>query len=106
MIFSVKAGKILPTHVRDLRGVIDREAAQIGVLISLHSPSPAMRSEAASAGTYKSPWGSHPRMHLLTVDELLSGTKIDMPPAGSQFKAAPRKLDDHEQGTLPMPDSN
>lgn len=36
IIFSVKAGKTGPDHVRDLRGVIDRESAAIGAGIFLH----------------------------------------------------------------------
>ena len=36
IIFSVKAGKVQSSHVRDLVGVINRENAQIGVLISLN----------------------------------------------------------------------
>jgi hypothetical protein len=35
IIFSVKAGKLHATHVRDLVGVLDREKAEMGVLISL-----------------------------------------------------------------------
>jgi hypothetical protein len=41
-----------------------------------------MRQEAASAGFYKSMWGEHPRVQLLTVAELFAGKKIDMPPVG------------------------
>ncbi len=81
IIISVKAGNLSPAHVRDLRGVIERENAEIGVLLSFSSPSKPMRSEAAGAGFYKSPWGSHPRIQLLTVGELLKGARIDYPPA-------------------------
>lgn len=93
VIFSVKAGKVGVAAVRDLRGVLDREEAQMGVLISLNAPTSNMRAEAASVGTYRSPWGKHPRIQLVTVDELLDGARIDMPPVGSQYKvrAAPRK---------------
>ena len=48
-------------HVRDLRGVVDREKAEIGVLITLEDATRPMLTEAASADFYKSPWGSHPR---------------------------------------------
>ncbi len=40
-----------------------------------------MRADAASAGFYESLWGKHPRIQLLTVEELLSGKRIDYPPA-------------------------
>jgi DNA modification methylase len=38
IIISVKAGHLTPGYVRDLRGVVERERAQIGVLISLREP--------------------------------------------------------------------
>ena len=80
IIFSVKSGHLVPNYVRDLRGVVDREAAQIGVLLSFDDPSPGMRAEAASAGFYDSPWGArHPRLQLLTVGELLGGRGVDYP---------------------------
>ena len=73
VIFSVKAGTLHPSYVRDLRGVIDRENAQIGVLISMDPATKPMRAEAASAGFYKAPWGKeYPRLQLLTVEDLLS----------------------------------
>jgi hypothetical protein len=85
VIVSVKAGGVQVSHVRDLRGVIDRERAQIGVLISFNEPTQPMRQEAASAGFYDSPWGKHPRLQLLTGAELLAGKQIDMPAGGSQM---------------------
>lgn len=48
IIFSVKSGRLKAEYVRDLRGVIEREKAEIGVLLSLHPFSQAMRTEAAS----------------------------------------------------------
>jgi hypothetical protein len=42
--------------VRDLRGVIERERAALGVLITMAEPTRAMRAEAADAGIYTSPW--------------------------------------------------
>jgi DNA modification methylase len=92
IILSVKAGKVQVQHLYELRGVIDREDAQIGVLISLHPPTKPMRVEAASAGFYESPWRKHPRLQLLTVEELLNGAVIDMPPpqANVTFKRAPK----------------
>jgi hypothetical protein len=84
-IVSVKAGKVQVSHLRDLRGVLDREQAQIGVLLSLHPPTQPMRQEAASAGFYSSPWGQHPRMQILTVADLLDGRKLDMPAGGAHM---------------------
>ena len=95
IIFSVKAGKINAAHVRDLRGVVDREKAAIGVLISFQEPTREMRKEAASAGFYHSPgWNKdYPRLQLITVEELLAGRKIDYPPSKEvdvTYKRAPK----------------
>jgi DNA methylase/NACHT-associated inactive restriction endonuclease len=51
IVFSVKAGQnINVAHVRDLRGVIEREKAAIGVLITMEEPTKPMVKEAAEAG--------------------------------------------------------
>jgi len=95
IIFSVKGGHTQPKDIRDLSGVLKREKAQIGVLICMQKSTKQMRAEASSAGLYKSPWGTkHPELQILTVAELLSGKKVDMPPTGDMrtFKKA-RKAD-------------
>ena len=55
IILSVKSGHTGVAHVRDLRGVVDREDAETGTLITLEQPTQPMRTEAASAGFYESP---------------------------------------------------
>jgi len=93
IILSVKAGKLHANYVRDLEGVIGREKAEIGVLISFEKPTRPMRTEAASAEFYTSPWGQHPRIQLLTVEELLDGRGIDYPRTAGvnqTFKRAPK----------------
>jgi hypothetical protein len=53
-----------------------------------------MQQAAASAGFYQSPgWGTkHPRLQLLTIEDLLAGKKVDMPPTRDErtFKKAQR----------------
>jgi DNA modification methylase len=95
VIISVKAGEsINVAHVRDLEGVLTREGAEIGVLISMKEPTQPMRTEAASAGFYSSPgWHTkHPRLQLLTIADLLGGAAIDYPSRHGNvtFKKAPR----------------
>ena len=91
IIFSVKAGHVTVSQVRDLVGVVNREKAQIGVFLSLNSPTGPMRREAASAGFYKSPWGNHPCIQLLTIEDLLGGKGVDYPHAADvTFKKAQR----------------
>jgi DNA modification methylase len=91
IILSVKSGHLTAPYVRDLRGVIEREKAELGVLIALEEPTKLMMAEAAAAGFYKSPWGNHPRLQILTIAELLDGKRIDYPPTiNVTHKRAPR----------------
>jgi site-specific DNA-methyltransferase (adenine-specific) len=108
IILSVKAGKLHATYVRDLRGVMEREKAEICVLLALDEPTPKMRTEAASAGFYTSPWGQHPRLQIVTVGELLAGKRLDIPPirqTSVTYKRAPKvTLKAAEQSSLYNPD--
>ena len=95
VIISVKAGKTGAAHVRDLKGVLERERAAIGVLISMQHPTAPMQTEAATSGFYESTtWGRrYPKVQLLTVEELLQGKRIEMPPirqVDATFKKAPK----------------
>jgi hypothetical protein len=93
IIFSVKSGNLKMDYVRALRGVIERENAEIGAFISMKPFSGPMRAEAAKAGFYHSPWGTtHPHLQLLTIEEILSGKKVDYPQsrANVTFKKAPK----------------
>ena len=107
-LISVKAGHLMANHVRDLRGVVDREKAAIGVLISMEDPTKPMQTEAVTTGFFESKtWGKkYPKIQLLTIAELLAGKKIDMPPirqVGATFKKAERfKADEGEQIELKM----
>ena len=58
---------------------MEREKDVISVLLTLDEPTNAMRTEAASAGFYKSPWGEHPCLQIVTVGELLAGHHLDIP---------------------------
>jgi len=95
VILSVKAGGIHRSHVHELRGVVEREKAAIGVLISMEDPTRQMKEEAVTAGFFESKtWGKkYPKIQLLTIAELLAGKKIEMPPirqVGATFKKAAR----------------
>jgi DNA modification methylase len=95
IILSVKAGHTGPHHVAELRGVVEREKAIIGVLLTMQQPTKAMIGEAAAAGFYTSPWGRHPRLQVLTVGNLLQGARIDAPPirqTSITYRRAPRVM--------------
>ena len=98
IILSVKAGRnIGVSMIRDLVGTVQRENAAIGVLITMHEPTKAMRTEAASAGHYTSPMGgTYPKIQILTIQQLLDGKGIDYPSrnqrADKTFKKAKRAI--------------
>ncbi len=104
VIISVKAGKTGAAHVRDLRGVIERDEAAIGVLISMQAPTAEMRKEAASAGFYRPSTleaKDYARMQLLTVADLLSGKDIAYPISERMtFKKAPKASGTFETPSL------
>ncbi|HET6246113.1 MAG TPA: DNA methyltransferase [Tepidisphaeraceae bacterium] len=95
IIISVKGGHATVSQVRDLRGVIEREGAAIGVFITLEPATAPMRKEAADAGFWQYTGignTKHPRLQILTIEELLAGKRIDMPAQQDirSFKQAPK----------------
>jgi len=76
IVVSVKGGHVTVNQVRDLKGVMEREKAPIGLFVCLEEPTAPMKKEAASAGLYRGGNGKdYPRLQLLTVAELLEGHK-------------------------------
>ena len=61
--------------VRDLRGVLERERADLGIFVCAASPSREMEREAAAAGVWTDPvtGACYPRLQLFTLPELFAG---------------------------------
>jgi len=109
IIIQVKGGKTGVKDVRDLRGVLHREQAAIGILISLQEATGPMETEAASVGFYehKTNKQKYPRLQLRTVKELMEGKGIERPSTvaatDETFKKAPKtKKKSAEQKELGM----
>ncbi len=109
VVISVKSGRTGVAHVRDLRGVVEREDAALGVLVTLQEPTRPMIAEAAKAGFYQLPWDEtqkFPKMQILTIEELLGGKQIECPPlhrAPATFKRAPKARNPKPQNNeLPL----
>jgi site-specific DNA-methyltransferase (adenine-specific) len=93
-IVSVKGGDNPGVKdVRDLIGVVQREKAPVGVLITLRDPTGPMKSEAAKAGTFECAWGKFQKIQIVTVKELLEGKNLKLPPqeAGGGLKQASKE---------------
>ena len=93
-IVSVKGGENVGVPmVRDLKGVLDREKAPIGVFLTLVPPTRPMEKEAASAGFYTLGERQYPRLQIITVEQALAGVRPAIPlvDTGAAFRRAARE---------------
>ena len=91
IILQVKGGHVGPSQIRDLKGTVERENAQIGAFITLEEPTRAMVKEATSAGFYHSKnWGrDYPKIQVLMIEDILKGGRgLEHPPTNITFKRA------------------
>src|SRR5665811_1628463 len=72
-LVSVKSGSVNSSQVRDLKGVLEREKAEIGLFVTLEEPSSPMQLEATTAGVYQSALSGrdYPSIQIITIRELL-----------------------------------
>jgi len=104
-LVSVKSGTVNSGMVRDLKGVLEREKAEIGLFVTLDEPSGPMHLEATTAGVYHSELSGrdYQRIQILTIRELLEEhRRPDLPllvlPAYQQAERVAKKA--AEQGEL------
>ena len=96
MVLSVKGGKLEPKYVRELRGVLEREAhTPMGGFICLQAPTIGMMEEAVKAGGYEYQGKSYACLQIRTIEELLTGKGFDTP---SQVQT----LNWEKQGSFPF----
>jgi len=104
VVVSVKGGgNVGVGMVRDLIATVEREGAKVGVFLTLEEPTTRMRVEATAAGFYESPLhGKFAKIQILTVEDLLSGSKPHLPWIDSSiFRKAKREKSD-KQGDLDL----
>ena len=91
-LVQVKSGHVSSRDIRDLRGTVEREGAAMGIFITLEEPTRDMVTEALSSDYYHSKiWQKdYPRIQILTIEQLLAGASVNMPPRehGQTFKQA------------------
>jgi DNA modification methylase len=76
-IISVKGGQhVNPDMVRALKGVVQREDADMGIFICLEPPTKDMRTEAATAGLIDLHGGPRSRLQIVTVKDLINGPNL------------------------------
>ncbi|MGD0794339.1 MAG: DNA methyltransferase [Dehalococcoidales bacterium] len=104
VIVQVKSGHVGVDVIKVLKTTAANEA--MGVLISLEPPTKPMQAEAMEAGYYHSDiWNKdYPKIQILTIEEILQGKQVDMPPqkqTSVAFAKAPKvKMKQGKQLTL------
>lgn len=105
IVVSVKGGDhVSVTMIRDLKAVVEREKAQIGLFVTLAPPTKPMTTEAVAAGFYHSThFGDFPKIQILTIEGLLNGSERPRYPdmsGGQTFKKAVREKSLSDQPDL------
>lgn len=106
VVVQVKSGNVTVKEIRDLKGVMERDKAVIGVFVTLREPTKPMKDEAIAAGFYEPEiFGGtrkYPRLQILTIRGLLEETeRLQIPRlALDTFKKAERK----SKGTKMQPE--
>ncbi len=92
VLVQVKSGHVQARDIRDLLGTLGNEGGEIGVFVTLEKATREMERAAVIAGMYHSPgWGQdYPKVQILTIEDLLHGAEIKMPPPHGTFKQAQR----------------
>lgn len=92
-IVSVKGGKHLnPGMVQALDGAVNQLGAEMGIFVCLGKPTKGMRDVANKSGsfTYELSGAKYPRIQVLTIAELLTGKRPQMPTPINPYKKAKR----------------
>jgi len=81
IIVSVKGGqRLTPSMVRDLKGTVTRENAELGIFICIKEPTPEMKREASTGGIFETPVGTkHPKIQIYTIRDYFDGRLPDLP---------------------------
>jgi hypothetical protein len=82
---------------------LERGKAALGVFTTPEPPSQKREAAAVSAGFYLPPgWNQkYRRIRNLTIEALLRGAQVQMPPTAQTFKQAP-KAEQTQPGQLPL----
>ena len=98
VLVQVKSGHVQRNIIATLKGDMEREQAEMGLLVTLEPPTGPMVQEAAAAGFYVPehfPDRQFPRVQIATIEELLNGNGPDVPRLGladaPTFRRAPRR---------------
>jgi site-specific DNA-methyltransferase (adenine-specific) len=93
IVFQVKSGGVKRNDIASLRGDMEREKAELAVLITLEEPSAPMIKDANAAGTYHHAMmgRSREKIKIVTVRDIIeNNARLDIPTSLEVLKAAQR----------------
>lgn len=90
IVVQVKSGHVGVKDIRELRDVVSRQHAAIGLFITLEEPTSEMVKEERATDPFKHPTWQHeyPAIQILTIADLLKGKVPDIPPTINPFQEA------------------
>jgi site-specific DNA-methyltransferase (adenine-specific) len=85
-----------------LAQVMEREKAPLGVFITAENPTRAMERDAAAVGLWENELTGrkHPRLQILTLAELFTGKRPDIPWVDASVLKSAKREDMSQQGSL------
>lgn len=90
VIYQVKSGGAQRGTIDNLRGVMESQSAEIGILLTMDAPTKPMLETARQAGKFKHPilGKEYDRIQIVTIEELLNGARIALPHPAEMVKTA------------------
>lgn len=90
IVVQVKSGHVGVKDIRELRDVINRQKAAMGIFLTLEESTSEMVKEVSVTDPYISPLWKHefPKLQILTIEQLLKGERPKTPPTINLFQEA------------------
>lgn len=89
VIVQVKSGNVSVKDIRELKAVVEREKASIGLFITLEEPTNPMLEESIKSGFYMK---DIPKIQIITIKNLLEGKKPNIPSFLIDFRKTAKKV--------------
>lgn len=105
IVVQVKSGHVGVKDIRELRDVVSRQRAAMGIFITLEEPTSEMVKEIKATEPFKHPTWQHeyPTLQIITIKELLKGKFPNLPPTIGPIQEAPigKRISQGKNETLP-----
>jgi site-specific DNA-methyltransferase (adenine-specific) len=112
IVVQVKSGHVSVKDIRELRDVISRQNAAMGIFLTLEQATSEMTREVKTTDPYISTYiyiyispvwkHEYPKIQILSIDDFFQGKRPELPPTISVFQEAPltQRASKDQQQTL------